>query len=111
MPVKSKNQRNAEQQARQKRVRESAKAARKPSRDDVARMFLWQVISDAVNDGDEGRMLIRKMADKIVGGLERQGFDDEECYDVFDELVRKYSDGMFPFRPKRHLLGQREPSS
>lgn len=111
MPAKSKSQRTAEQRVRQKRVREKAKAARRPSRDDIARMFLWQVISDAMKDADDGRLLIKKMADKIVGGLERQGFDDQESYDVFDDLVRKYSDGLFPFRLKRHLDKQHEPSS
>ncbi|MCV9963212.1 hypothetical protein OIU34_14985 [Pararhizobium sp. BT-229] len=111
MPAKSKSQRTAEQQVRQQRVRDKARAARRPSRDDIARMFLWQVISDAIKDGEAGRLLIKKMADKIVGGLEHQGFDDRESYDVFDDLVRKYADGLFPFRPKRHLGEEQGPSS
>ncbi|MDQ0323322.1 hypothetical protein QO002_005528 [Pararhizobium capsulatum DSM 1112] len=60
---------------------------------------------------DDGRQLIAKMADKIVDGLVGQGFDDRESYDVFDDLVRKYSDGLFPFRPKRHLGDAQGPAT
>lgn len=111
MPRKSKNQRKSEQRARQQRVREKARAARRPSRDDIARMFLWQTISEVSRNGDQGRSMIRRMADKVISGLERQGFDDRQSYDVFDELVRKYSNGPCPFRPKRHLDKEREPPS
>lgn len=103
MPGKSKRQRSAEQRVRQQGVRDTAREKRRPSRDDVARMFLWQTISNAHKAGNEGRELLGKMADHIVKGLERQGFDDGESYDVFDDLVRKYADGLYPFRPKRHL--------
>ncbi|CZT38065.1 hypothetical protein [Rhizobium sp. 9140] len=103
MPRKSKTQRSAEQRVRQQDVRDGAKEKRRPSRDDIARMFLWQTISNAHKDGDAGRALISKMADSIVKGLEHQKFNDRESYDVFDSLVRKYSDGLYPFRPKRHL--------
>jgi hypothetical protein len=103
MPAKSKKQRNAEQARRQHDVRKNARTVRRPSRDDIARLWLWQVITDAQKGGEQGKVLIAKMADKIVTGLERQGFDDYESYDVFDGLVRKYSDGLYPFRPKRHL--------
>lgn len=103
VPGKSKKQRSAEQKARQQDVRDGAKEKRRPSRDDIARMFLWQTIADAHKAGDKGRALIGKMADRIVKGLERQGFDDRESYEVFDELARKYGDGLYPFRPKRHL--------
>lgn len=103
MAGKSKKQRSAEQRVRQKKVREGARETSRPSRDDIARMFLWQTIVHAHKDGDEGRALIDKMADMIVKGLERQGFDDRESYDVFDALVRKYGDGLYPFRPKHHL--------
>ncbi len=110
MAGKSKKQRNAEQRVRQKGVRTGARESGRPSRDDIARMFLWQTIVNAQKAGDEGRALIGKMADSIVKGLERQGFDDRESYDVFDELVRKYGDGLYPFRPKRHL-GKAKPDN
>ncbi|MBV1782223.1 MAG: hypothetical protein KMY49_04110 [Hoeflea sp.] len=35
--------------------------------------------------------------------LELQGFDIRESEDVFEELAARYADGLFPFRPKRHL--------
>jgi hypothetical protein len=103
MAARSKKQRNAEQARRQQEVRKKARAVRRPSRDDIARLWLWQVITDAQKDGAKGKELIGKMADKIVAGLEQQGFADQESYAVFDQLVRKYSDGLYPFRPKRHL--------
>ncbi|MBB6181234.1 hypothetical protein [Pseudorhizobium flavum] len=103
MTRKSKKQRNAEQAVRQRLVREAAREKRRPTRDDIARMFFWKVISDAHCNGENGRTLISKLADKIVDGLERQGFDAQEGYDVYDQLVRKYSNGVFPFRIKRHL--------
>lgn len=102
MPEKSKRQRAIEQRSRQQKAREKARADRRPSRDDIARMFFWQTISQAQQSGEAGRNLIRKMADLIVSGLEDQGFDDQESYEVFDELVRRYH-RIFPFRPKRHL--------
>jgi len=103
MTRKSKKQRNAEQAIRQRLVREAAREKRRPTRDDIARMFLWKVISDAHRGGEDGRTLINKLADRVVDGLESQGFDAQEGYDVYDQLVRKYSNGVFPFRIKRHL--------
>ena len=103
MPAKSKKQRAAEQRDRQQGVRDKAKQTARPSRDDIARMFLWRTISDAHRGGEEGRLLIEKMANLIVAGLTRQGFDERESYDVFDALVRKYASDLFPFRPKPHL--------
>lgn len=47
MPRKSKKQRSAEQVARQQRVRDAAKARRRPSRDDLARVLLWKMITAA----------------------------------------------------------------
>ncbi|CAN7666871.1 hypothetical protein LJR030_002875 [Rhizobium sp. LjRoot30] len=103
MPKKSKNQREAEQRVRQQGVRDNAREARRPSRDDIARMLLWKTISDAHKSGKAGPPFLKEIADDIVDGLTRLGFDDQQSYDVFDELVRKYADGLFPFRPKRHL--------
>jgi|GEM_PF-927736 len=103
MTRKSKKQRKAEQAVRQRLVREAAREKRRPTRDDIARLWLWQVIIDAQSHDVKGKTLISKMADKIVAGLEQQGFDDQESYDVFDQLVRKYSDGLYPFRPKLHF--------
>lgn len=103
MARKSKNQRNAEQRVRQQKVRDDATEVCRPSRDDIARMLLWKTISDAHKSGEAGPPFLKEIADDIVDGLVRLGFDGQESYDVFDSLVRKYADGLFPFRPKPHL--------
>ncbi|UIK09001.1 hypothetical protein LZK81_28805 (plasmid) [Neorhizobium galegae] len=104
MPVKSKRTKAAEQRSRQKGVRDKAKDLRRPTRDDVARMLLWKTISDGHKSGDvAGPSFLEEVARDIVIGLEAQGFDERESYDVIDGLIRKYADGLFPFRPKRHL--------
>jgi len=102
MPRKSKRQRNAEQVIRQKLVREQTKTRRRPTRDDLARILLWQMITAAQAQKDPSRAL-GKVRDSIVDDLERQGFDVCESENVFHELADRYSDGLYPFRPKRHL--------
>jgi hypothetical protein len=52
---------------------------------------------------DDSYIALGKVRDVIVELLERQGFNVFESEDVFHELTRSYSDGLFPFRPKRHL--------
>ncbi|KQQ33915.1 hypothetical protein ASG19_21735 [Rhizobium sp. Leaf306] len=102
MPRKPRKQRNAEQLIRQQRVREQTRARRRPTRDDMARVLLWQMITAAQAQKDPNRAL-GKVRDSIVDDLERQGFDVRESEDVFHELADRYSDGLYPFRPKRHL--------
>lgn len=102
MPRKSKKQRNAEQAVRQQNVRDAAKAQRRPSRDDLARVLLWQMIT-AAQGREDARLALDKLSEAIVGELERQGFDVRESEDVFEDLADRYSDGLFPFRPKWHL--------
>jgi hypothetical protein len=102
MARKPLKQRNAEQRVRQQSVRDTARARRRPSRDDVARMLLWQMIVGIRNRGD-ARQVMDRLRDEVVEGLERQGFSVRESEDVFENLVGRYADGLFPFRPKRHL--------
>jgi len=102
MARKSKKQRNAEQAERQQKVRDEAKVRRRPGRDDLARMLLWQMITAAQGQKDPYRA-VGKVRDALVEQLERQGFDVRESEEVFHELADRYSDGLFPFRPKRHL--------
>lgn len=105
MARKSKKQRNADQVVRQQRVRDEAKARRRPSRDDLARMLLWQMITAALHRKD-ARLALNKLSEAIVVDLERQGFDVRESEDVFEDLADRYSNGLFPFRPKWHLNPQ-----
>lgn len=103
MSRKSRKQRNVEQAARQQRVRDEAREKRRPSRDDLARVLLWQIITAAQAHKEPYRAL-GKVRDSIVDDLERQGFNVRECEEVFHELADRYSDGLYPFRPKRHLM-------
>lgn len=92
----------SKQAVRQQRVRDEAKARKRPSRDDLGRILLWQMISAALEQKEPHRAL-GKVRDSLVDDLERLGFDVRESEDVFHELADRYSDGLFPFRPKRHL--------
>lgn len=103
MARKPKKQRNAEQVVRQRRVRNTARTKRRPSRDDIARMFLWQMIVGLQENRSDARAVLDRMRNEVVEGLERQGFDVRQSEDVFEALVDKYADGLFPFRPKWHL--------
>lgn len=100
---KSKREVNSEQRARQQRVRDEARDRRRPSRDDLARMLLWKMIMSTEKHKLGRRDALDRLRDEIVDGLDLQGFDVRESEDVFEELAARYADGLFPFRPKRHL--------
>jgi hypothetical protein len=102
-PKNTKKERNAKQAERQQIVREDAKARCRPSRDDMARVLLWQIITAAQAHRDTDRAL-GKVRDSLTNDLERQGFAVRECEEVFHEIADRYSDGLNPFRPKRHLM-------
>lgn len=103
MSRKSKKQRNAEQAVRQQEVRDTNKANRRPTRDDLARILLWKMIMAAHEQKDtEGTL--GKLLNSLLVDLVRQRFDVKESDDVFYELADRYSNGVYPFRPKRHLM-------
>ena len=102
MSRESKKQRNAKQAIRQQLVRDNAKGKRRPTRDDFARMLFWQMVTTAQERSD-ARSALDKLRNTIVEQLERLGFDVFESENMFEELADSYSDGLFPFRPKRHL--------
>ena len=105
MAKKSTHQRNEEQRLRQSQMRKVAKKLRRPCRDDLARMLLWQMINGlqqskkATNRQQE----LDNLCNMIVGGLVRQGFDERQSEEVFDGLAKKYASSLPPFRVKRHL--------
>lgn len=103
MTRKSKEQRNAEQLVRQQRVRDEARLRLRPSRDDIARMLLWKMIMSTERHRLGRRQALDRLCDEIVDGLELQGFSVRESEEVFEGLADRYADGVFPFRPKRHL--------
>lgn len=86
---------------RQKALRDANRSARRPERDDLARVALYWLIRRAV---DKGRGGTREIPDVVVSMLSDQGFDEGECDRVFDDLVSKYRSGGLPFRRKLHLL-------
>lgn len=103
MARKSLKQRTEEQRARQAQVRLAARELRRPDRDDIARMLLWQMISGIEKRSSDKRDMLDKLRNQIVDGLETQGFDVRESEDVFEGLVKRYANGVFPFRRKLHL--------
>tara|TARA_R110002050_G_scaffold26050_2_gene69048 strand:- start:597 stop:806 length:210 start_codon:yes stop_codon:yes gene_type:complete len=66
-------------------------------------MLLWKMIMSAEKHPQGRRQALDRLRDQLVDGLELQGFDVRESEDVFEELTARYADGLFPFRPKRHL--------
>ena len=94
------NQKVARQ--RQKALRDANRRAKRPDRDDVARVALFWLIRRAI-DKDQ-QMELEKFQNKIVSMLTDQGFDERECDAVFDDLVVKYRTGGSPFRRKIHLI-------
>lgn len=110
MVRKSKKQRNAEQRVRQQKVRDVARECRRPTRDDIARTLLWQMIVTA--EGRRNReAFLDRLCDEIVVQLVRQGFDGRESQAVFEALADKYSADLPPFRIKRHLQGTARANS
>lgn len=87
---------------RQKALRDANRRAKRPDRDDVARVALFWLIRRAIEKGQQ--MELEKFQNKIVSMLADQGFDERECDVVFDDLVAKYRTGGSPFRRKIHLI-------
>jgi len=103
MARKTQKQRTEEQRVRQAELRNSARKARRPDRDDIARLLLWQMISGIQARSAGKREMLDQLRNKIVDGLEAQGFDALESEEVFEELAKRYSNGIPPFRRKLHL--------
>ena len=87
---------------RQKALRDAHRRAKRPDRDDVARVALFWLIRRAIEKGQQTEL--EKFQNKIVSMLKNQGFDERECDAVFDDLVAKYRTGGSPFRRKIHLI-------
>lgn len=104
MAKKSIHQRNEEQRLRQQNIRQCAKDLKRPNRDDLARMLLWQMITLAQKaDGTNKQQALDGLCNKIVSGLVKQGFNERQSEDVFNDLAKKYASSLPPFRVKRHL--------
>ena len=96
---KSIARRRAEQAAHQKAYRLQQTALRKPSRDDVARVALHLMITEALKARDAELGL---WCDRVVSHLTEQGFDRTAAHCRLDQLVERYADGWQAQR-KPHL--------
>ena len=101
MPRKSISTRNDQQRERQAELRRRNRVKRRPTRDDVARIVLWQVIT-RVHEKEMPKAWER-IADGIVDQLAEQGFDARESELVIEDLVQRYTSGRGGFRRKTHL--------
>jgi len=102
MPRKSDEIRKSEQRARQQKLRDIGRKARRPDRDDIARTALFMTISSMAAKGATD--VLEDFQHRVVRMLAEQGFDERESDIVFDELIAKYRTGDWPFRRKVHLL-------
>ncbi len=103
MVRKTRKQRTEEQRVRQSGLRKAAQKARRPDRDDIGRMLLWQTISGIQKKSAGKRDMLDKLRNQIVDGLEAQGFDGRESEEAFEGLAKRYASGIVPFRRKLHL--------
>lgn len=102
MPAKSEEIRNSKQRERQQKLRDADRKAKRPGRDDVARVALYWLINRAIEK--EMHEDLEKFRARIVAMLAEQGFDNRQSEIVLDELIYKYRTGGSPFRRKPHLL-------
>ena len=103
MARKSRKQRNAEQRERSDRNRTENRERGRPSRDDIARVLLWQTIHGFQTRYQYPRAALDTLRNQIVDVVQVQGFDGWESEEVFEDLVVRYAAGIMPFRIKRHL--------
>lgn len=99
---KQQAERLRKQRERQKEYRARLRAERKPTRDDVARVFLHFMIAKAMRSGNQDGM--EKLIDMLLDGLADQGFDKDASLDVIDDLVDRYTKRRWDFRRKVHLM-------
>lgn len=84
----------------QRRYRQQQKALRKPTRDDVARVALYWIVTKLLRAGRDGDL--GKWSETIVKRLVRQGFDGDAARRRIDQLIERYEDG-WAFQGKPHL--------
>lgn len=100
--AQSRREKLDKQRERQRVVRATRRAERKPSRDDIARILLhWAIVENLRRGREEEIFRFQKF---ITGELVAQGFDRLACDKAFDELVDKYGAG-WAFQRKPHLHG------
>jgi len=88
---KKRKVRNAGQAAYQRAYRMSQIACRKPARDDVARVALHWIITEALRRNKTGELA--KWCDLIVTRLSKQGFDPGAARIRINHLIEQYENG------------------
>lgn len=92
--------RRREQTDYRRAYRARQKTDRKPSRDDVARIVLHWVVTDALRrDGPE----VPRLRAELIRRLVAQGFSETHAAARVDDIVERYEDG-WTFQRKPHLL-------
>lgn len=107
---KSRSQRREDQRVRQQDQRDKAKKACKPSRDDVARMTLWWLISGTWKKDRNARARLDEVRDALTDLLKAQGFDQQAASNEIERLYVLYRTDKPPFRIKRHLRPNQPPA-
>ncbi|OCP21335.1 MULTISPECIES: hypothetical protein [unclassified Ensifer] len=102
MPAKSEAIRNRKQRERQQKLRDADRKAKRPGRDDVARVALYWLVTRAIEKDQHEEL--EKFKERVVAMLAEQGFDNRQCESVLEDLIYKYRTGGSPFRRKPHLL-------
>ena len=102
MARKPEDVRNSQQSERQRELRKANREARKPGRDDVARLALYWLITRAIEK--EQHEELEKFRNRMVEMLTENGFDPSQSETVLGDLIYKYGTTGSPFRRKVHLL-------
>jgi hypothetical protein len=97
---KSNEKRRGGQADYQRAYRMQQTTLRKPSRDDVARLALHLIITEALRLGQDGELA--ELCETLVDRLETQGFSRDSACRRVNQLVDRYAAGWSPQR-KPHL--------
>jgi hypothetical protein len=92
--------RRTEQASYQRAYRKQQKALRKPSRDDVARVALHWIITEALRRDKEGEL--GKWCEIVISRLVDHGFDRHAAHRRVGQLTEQYAEG-WEFQRKPHL--------
>lgn len=105
---KQEAERLRKQRERQQKNRERIKLERKPTRDDIARVFLHMFIMRCHKTNQ--MHALDGFCDMIVSQLKSQGFDKAGSHNVLEELIEKYTKSKWQFFSKLHLREGYDPT-
>ena len=89
--AQSHKQRLEKQRARQREYRRKQRAARRPSRDDIARALLHFALRENLRLGRSDKL--DALWDAVAAVLVEQGYDAEQTSEAFADLVDRYRRG------------------